>query len=325
MLLQHKEKITLARLGLIAGLIVFLLWMIFSTISAQSNPISEEAYWQLVTDTQSWLRNGPTPDSWAAQAERWSQIKKVELADGAVIPVNTAEIVQMLQSKQPDLNRLNNYLSGLQQGRERWSKSGDGASELADLQKILARPEFQGESGNFFQRLYQKVLDFFLKLLDKLFPDSGSLEIPLPAELVIALAVLILVGILAFVFRDVWRSILPETEMDAENPGDSEILSASQASQRALQLSSTGEYRQAVRYMYLSALLLLDERGLLRYNRSQTNREYLRQVASHPDLTSHLRPVIETFDRVWYGYQTVDQDSYAQYTEQVAALQETKE
>jgi len=143
---------------------------------------------------------------------------------------------------------------------------------------------------------------------------------------VIAFAVLLLGGILAFIFRDVWRNILvPGTELNVENLAEGEILSAGQASLRARQLSGSGDYRQAIRYLYLSALLLLDERGLLRYNRFLTNREYLRQVSNQPDLAGHLRPVIETFDRVWYGFQPVDQDSYNQYTEQVAALKESRE
>jgi hypothetical protein len=141
---------------------------------------------------------------------------------------------------------------------------------------------------------------------------------------VIPLAVLLLGGVLALVFRNIWKDILPETELGSENPADAEILTASQATLRARSLSGSGDYRQAVRYLYLSALLLLDERGLLRYNRTQTNREYLRQLSAQPELAGQLRPVIETFDRVWYGFQPVDEDSYAQYIAQVAALEETR-
>lgn len=301
------------------------MWLSVSTAAAQSNPISEEAYWQLVIDTQSWINSNPAPETWAAQARQWSAFEDVQLVDGSLVRVGTYEIVQLLQAAPPDKDRLSDYISGLLQARERWSKSGAGDSELSALKSILSRPEFQSESDNFLQRLYQKVIDFLINWLDRLFPDTRHITVPLPTELVILFAVFLLGGILAFIFRDVWRNVLPDAELDDENLADGEILTAGQASQRARQLSSSGDYRQAIRYMYLSALLLLDERGLLRYNRSLTNREYLHQISNQPGLASHLLPVIETFDRVWYGFQPVDEATYTQYTEQVEMLEKTKE
>ena len=96
------------------------------------------------------------------------------------------------------------------------------------------------------------------------------------------------------------------------------------ALKRAQNLSGAGDYRTAVRYLYLSSLLLLDERGLLRYNRSQTNREYLRSVAHLPKFAAILREVIDVFDRVWYGYQTLDEATYTQYAARVAELRQQK-
>lgn len=323
--LPKKGKPSPARLVFYAGLALMLVWLCVSTVAAQSTPLPEESYWQLVADTQAWIDTNPQPETWSAQAERWSAFQEVRLADGSVVRVSTHEIARLLQAVPADRVRLRDYLSGLLQARERWSKSGSGESELSALQSILSRPEFQSESDNFLQRLYQKVMDFLIQLLDKLFPHTRQITLPLPTDLVILLTVLLLGGILAFIFRDVWRNVLPETDLGDENLAVGEILTASQASQRARQLSSSGDYRQAIRYMYLSALLHLDERGLLRYDRSLTNREYLRQVSNQPGLASHLRPVIEIFDKVWYGFQPVDEETYSQYTGQVETLENPKE
>ena len=75
-------------------------------------------------------------------------------------------------------------------------------------------------------------------------------------------------------------------------------LTADAALQRAQTFSAGGDYRTAVRYLYLSTLLLLEERGLFRYDRSLTNREYLRRVAHDPTLSAILQDVVEVFDRV---------------------------
>jgi hypothetical protein len=75
-----------------------------------------------------------------------------------------------------------------------------------------------------------------------------------------------------------------------------------------------------VRYLYLSALLWLDERDHLRYDRALTNREYLERVRNNPALRTRLAPVIETFDRVWYGHAALDAQAFAAYQEQIEAL-----
>jgi hypothetical protein len=70
---------------------------------------------------------------------------------------------------------------------------------------------------------------------------------------------------------------------------------------------------------------VLDEQGLLRYDRSRTNREYLRSISSRPELADPLRDVIDVFDRVWYGFESVDEQTYQSYREHVEELQEKKE
>ena len=41
---------------------------------------------------------------------------------------------------------------------------------------------------------------------------------------------------------------------------------------------------------------------------------------TRPRLASLLREVVEVFDRVWYGYQPLDETTYQQYAAQVAEL-----
>ena len=77
-----------------------------------------------------------------------------------------------------------------------------------------------------------------------------------------------------------------------------------------------------MRYLYLAALLRLDERGLLRYDRALTNREYLERVRENPALRERLRPIVDTFDRVWYGHAQLDAEGFAEYRARVRALDE---
>ena len=63
----------------------------------------------------------------------------------------------------------------------------------------------------------------------------------------------------------------------------------------------------------------------MRYDRSRTNREYLRSLSSKPELVKPLRDVIDVFDRVWYGFETVDEQTYQSYVKRVDELREKKE
>jgi hypothetical protein len=87
-------------------------------------------------------------------------------------------------------------------------------------------------------------------------------------------------------------------------------------------MAIAGDYRVAVRLLYLSTLLLLEERKLLCYDRTLTNREYLGQVADNPSLGEALRPVVDTFDEVWYGQVEPDAGGYEAYARQVDRVRE---
>ena len=70
--------------------------------------------------------------------------------------------------------------------------------------------------------------------------------------------------------------------------------------------------------------MLLEERGLVRNDRTQTNQEYLRSVAGRPELASVLRDVIDVFDRVWYGFQALDEQAFAHYAGRVEQLRQQR-
>ncbi len=103
------------------------------------------------------------------------------------------------------------------------------------------------------------------------------------------------------------------------------VATSGEAIQRAQGASAAQDYRLALRLLYLASLLKLDEIGALRYDRALTNREYVRQVVLQPALASALRPVVETFDEVWYGVRPVTAEGYATFESDVQELMRTAE
>jgi hypothetical protein len=134
------------------------------------------------------------------------------------------------------------------------------------------------------------------------------------------IGLLLVVAIVIYAVRGIRRSVLSERRAIAEAEQE-ETISAAEASDRAQADARAGDYRNAARHLYLASLLWLEEHGMLRYDRSRTNHEYLAQVRGK-QVYDDLAPVVDTFERVWYGQRPLDEQGFQQYEQQVAALQE---
>jgi len=298
------------------------------TVQAQSGPITLDAYWHVISDIRNDLAAAEPEDSAVRQSavERLAAINEIELPDGRMQPIDHSFLIHELQNENNSLEALTNLFTAALSSRQGWPEPNFPRLDEAALSDILSRPEFQYtvDEPNFLQRLWrdmrQAVEDFFLSL----FPEDSAIRLPLGNLLIIFAAMLVL-AVLAYALRGLISDFTADAAVSAEETLGGEPLTAELALQRAQELSTGGDYRTAVRYLYLSSLLLLDERGLLRYDRSLTNREYLRTVSHRPELAATLREVIDVFDRVWYGFQTLTASEYDAYAQRVKMLKQQKE
>lgn len=290
-------------------------------------PLSLEEYWRRVEETRALvedLAGRPAEDAAArlrAAAEEWAGVSSVLLPDGTLVPVEHSFLVAELRAEPPDLERLQGLLDALLSARMDWPQARHDATALLALQDILSRPEFQWpeEEPSALAEWLRQVQEWFADLWERLFPEGVSVDAPVVRYLLLGLGVALLGSILAYVLRNLRAGVVADVEVGAGEA--EENLTAATALKQARAWAERGDRRAAVRYLYLSALLFLEERGLLRYDRSLTNREYLRSVAGLPELQAALRPIVDVFEQTWYGYQPLDETGYGRFAEQVAALQ----
>jgi hypothetical protein len=71
----------------------------------------------------------------------------------------------------------------------------------------------------------------------------------------------------------------------------------------AERLEAEGNFREAVRCLYLACLLKFDEHGVARFVRGQTNWEHLRRIQGSQKNPAGLdfHSPTKAFDRIWYG------------------------
>ena len=87
---------------------------------------------------------------------------------------------------------------------------------------------------------------------------------------------------------------------------------------------SVKEVRFAVRYRYIAALLILDEKQVVKIEPSATNRLIESQIKTHaPDLVSVFAQIAHTFHLAWFGYKEIGTEDFERYTQAVSDLAKT--
>ena len=253
----------------------------------------------------------------ARAADILARTTQAQVAEGYALPVDNGDLLAALRGPAPDLPAAEARLGALL-AEVRAAPDGrpPDPAVFAALDAVLARPEFQPARPN---PLDSFISDLLRRLLNM--PIRGG---QIGVDLVSILGTLLVLAVLGTLIYNLWRTVAPPTEVVAEGSQAGERLSARGALAQAGTLAAGGDYRAAIRYLYLSTLLLLDERRTLRYDRSLTNREVLRQVAGDEALVERLRPVVEEFDRVWYGFAPVDAAEYEDYQRQIEQVRELR-
>jgi hypothetical protein len=211
------------------------------------------------------------------------------------------------------------------------STRDDSAARLALLQQVLARPELAMDEP-WWQRAQRWLREQLQRLLPEVqFGEIGGRNWGVVGQIfiwsVVGLGGGALIWLLSYWLQGLLGGFVRDARLDTSAHGDGSPPTAAAARQQARALAGAGNYRQAVRQLYLAALLSLEEQGVVRHDRSLTNRELLRQLHENSavelrPVEAHLTPVIDTFDTVWYGEREPDRETFARYEAEVERLQD---
>jgi hypothetical protein len=189
---------------------------------------------------------------------------------------------------------------------------------LQHLQTILARPEYQlDRSVPWWQQLLAPLLEFAwrqLSLLIQLVLDASAGREGGVGLAALLLAALVLAGAVAYLVRAVRLSVMRESQLRGASLAERRQRS-DQLWQTAQQMAAAGQYAEAVRLVYLSALYALDEHALLHVELSLTNREHAQRLKrAYPALGDSFGELVERYERVRYGRADVAPDGFADFS-----------
>ena len=296
---------------LILLLVLLAFWAAPAAARAQTGPetISLAEFHRLIADHIAFLTDSKNSSQWEQSIidlqTRLQEIAGVELENGDIVPVDSAFLDP--EDAGETRARLRLLASQLEMA----------AQDNTEQRMILLRQGLAELGKN--QAPEQKSLP---KIKPHPNPDLSVIDLLL---WIIQWGVILLgIGALIYVLG-IWLSKLMGAFVDdatlQQQLGDEEMpVTARQAREMARKMAQTGNYRAAVRQLYLSALLKLEETGIAPHDRSKTNLEILAAVAGNKAVHRSLQPVVSTFDQVWYGVREPDDATFRAYQRQIEQL-----
>ena len=131
--------------------------------------------------------------------------------------------------------------------------------------------------------------------------------------ILLAIVMLALIAVVLFFLWKIRDTLIVGVEDVPSQPSEDSPITEREALDQAEAFEIHRNFREALRSLYLAALLHLQGCGLLPYDKSLTNREHLRELKAQPNLQNALRPVIHIFDDVWYGHRLCSADTVTEY------------
>ena len=261
------------------------------------------------------------------EAERMNNIKKelpkseqVDMA-GQVVTVDNAWLHTLLETARntsdPDerttrLTEASSRLAALGEHLNKIQAQSQGPDSASDerekLREIRSRSVFmqKGEDPitKFVKKVRNEVFAFLEKAYNKVIEllfggNSGT------SWIFRGLVIAGVVAALVLTFRMVKRMKRAPKKREMKRTVLGEEIEAgttsSDLADAALAAAKAGDFRGAVRKLYISLLYELSERNLIELEPNTTNHEYLAKISRFQPLVAPMRYLTDRFDYFWYG------------------------
>jgi len=237
--------------------------------------------------------------------------------DGTRYPAPQSDALAALRRTPPDTERAVTELTLLRALLADEQGTVPDTQARRNLDRILSDRAFQSAEPNAVQAQAIRFQSWIGEQLRRLFrplqrvkpPPNAPANTPgagpvarllalLGSPLLLILVALALAAVIIFVIARRWR----KSERKAADAATPPPRTAAEWRQQADMLAAQGDYRAAVRALFLGALTELDERRLVVFDPALTDREYLREAQRQQSwLAEPLRPFVRLVESVVYA------------------------
>jgi hypothetical protein len=251
--------------------------------------------------------------------ERWQVVRRIQPSQSVPIEASFPYLAQQMMADQPDFQAVVEHLDGLDDWMSNPLVGNEHPQALTSLEEILASSQI--DTGDTIDpELVENIGHTLEEWLRKLFP-STHFNIPDVTDLVLAgLGVLVILAAFVFVARTLRSEWVSELALKTDETDEGQELTSQSAIQKAEQRLHSRDIRHAVRYLYLACIIGLNERGVIEFDISSTNREFAASFTQSSSLRKPINHIVEVFDRTWYGYQEISDSQMQTYRRTIEDL-----
>ena len=222
------------------------------------------------------------------------------------------------------LGALEEHLTRLQEGRPE-PEAGDPRERIRE---VLSRPPYREKTDSpisaFIKDTRRKVIKFIEDVLRKIF--GGVFGQGSGASVLYLVLIVIAVGSALILAVRMFRGRGPVKKKDRRRTVLGEEIEAGVTSAdlaaSALAAARAGDFRSAIRKLYISLLYEFAERDLIEIEAHVTNREYLARISRFAALAPSMRFLTDRFDYFWYGMFPSSEADFKEYMERYSEAME---
>lgn len=210
------------------------------------------------------------------------------------------------------LRALNEHVQDVEESTE----SGQTREKL---EEILRRSEYREKGEDkltaLIKRIRNEILKFFQDLIMRIFTaiHGAGTEASWLFRGLLILALVITIGLairMAMRFERKRRRPSKKTVLGEEIE---EGTTAQDLAEAAFAAAKQGDFRLAVRKLYISLLYEMAEHNLVELEAAATNRDYLNRVSRFTTLSSAMRYLTDRFEYFWYGMFSPTEEDFSAY------------
>lgn len=197
----------------------------------------------------------------------------------------------------------------------------DHTQQRQTMKQVLAERDFRNVNE---PTVKNALLEKLGNWLNKLFESAAHLGVHakwvgqvIVWGFILAICVGLVWGLLQLEQR--WR-LRPATESDSFSTG---VVSAREWQlwiEDARKAAATGQWREAIHFLYWAAISRLESKRLWPADRARTPREYLALLKGTDPRKTNLTALTRSFERTWYGGRDAQASDFNAALEQAAAL-----
>ena len=203
------------------------------------------------------------------------------------------------------------------------------------MQEVLQRPRYDiltGRSTDYQQLIRDTMLsvaesafDAFIDLLRRLdfnVPDAPNYNVQAIANVFLivtgALLALALFGAVYFFIKRRSKAVSEASMASLFDDIANKRFSLSDLLKTSEEHAKNEQYREAIRYRYIAVLVALNDKRIIRVEKSKTNAQLSTELrAAAPTLAEPFDNTVDTFQKSWFGLKAVDYQDFILNVEKV--------